>query len=533
MTRPDSEGFQAIRRALLSVTDKTGIIGLARGLVAQGTEILSTGGTAKALADAGIPYTPVEAISGNPEAFGGRMKSISFAIASGILFRRENEHDQKEAKRLGIGAIDLVVCNLYKFQETEAKGAALGELVEAIDVGGPTMIRAAAKNYSSVAVLVAPEQYAGFLHEFAALGGSTRHMRERWAAAAFACSAEYEVAISRRFSREFSAESADWIDLSAGKELRYGENPHQKAYFYRSQFGNSGNGGSITGANIIQGKPLSFNNIRDADAAHRAASDAFVANHQVGVACAIIKHLNPCGLAVADSAEQALALAWAGDPVSAFGGVLCFSGEVSPAAAAWLEDKFVEVIVAPYVAPEALKFFAKKKNLRILLAGPRPQEGKERMVFSVSGGILVQEEDDGLDVEFKSVTARSFDPAWERLAHFGVMAVKHLRSNAIALVHQTDDGFLHLVAAGMGQPNRVDCIRLLVAQRLERKIPAKECLLVSDAFFPFADNVEEAVKLGITRIVQPGGSMRDEETIAAADRLGIAMAFSGRRHFRH
>ena len=525
-----------IRRALLSVSDKTGILGMARFLVAKGVEVISTGGTAKALEEASIPYTPIERVTGNPEAFGGRMKSISFPVASALLYRRGHASDEAEAKQLGVQAIDLVACNLYPFAETVRAGGSDEDLIEKIDVGGPTMIRSAAKNFAAVTVAVDPSDYARLMEEMEREGGAiTFELRRELALKAFSLTAEYDAMISKELSKRFSPNGAqvEWIKLSHGRELRYGENPHQAAKYYRSD-DLRGASPAIAAANIIQGKPLSYNNVRDADAAHRSASDAWIAHGKVASAVSIVKHMNPCGLAVASSSLEALELAWAGDSVSAFGSVIAFTSEVDADCAKWLQDKFVEVIVAPYIAPEALKIFAAKKNLRLLLCNPRPEVTGERTLVSVSGGILVQDEDEGMDAEVRSVTKAAFPKESMRLALFGVVAAKHLKSNGIALVRQNAQGCLELVGAGMGQPNRVDCIRLLAGPRASAKnIPAGEILLASDAFFPFADNVEEAHRLGIKKIVQPGGSIRDEEVIGAADRLGIAMAFTGRRHFRH
>lgn len=523
-----------IRRALLSVSDKTGIKGLARYLADCGVELISTGGTAAALSEAGISYTPIESVTGNPEAFGGRMKTISFPIASSLLFRRGNSDDERQAATLGIQTIDLVVCNLYPFAQAVESHAEEAELIEKIDIGGPTMVRAAAKNYAGVTVLTNPEQYPDFMDILKQSEGAIAFKERRdFAISAFQHTAEYETMIAEELSVRYGSQDIHWLQLKEGRELRYGENPHQSARYYRAPKMIRGEASSIAGANVIQGKPLSYNNILDADAAHRSASDAWLANSKVGVACAVVKHLNPCGLAVADTGIRALELAWEGDSVSAFGGVLCFTGEVSREVAEWLQDKFIEVLIAPYLTPEAVAIFAKKKNLRVLLCGPRNGVLGEKIVKSFSGGILVQEEDEGLDTELRSVTALEFPKEKFRLAHFGIMAAKHLKSNAIALVRMTRNGELQLVGAGMGQPNRVDSIRKLAGPRAKEKGTLEELLLISDAFFPFADNVEVAAELGVRYLVQPGGSIRDSEVISACDDKKIAMVFTGRRHFRH
>ncbi len=527
-------GTVKIKRALLSVSDKTGIQGLAKFLSEHGVELISTGGTAKSIADAGLEYTPIESVTGNPEAFGGRMKTISFPVASALLFRRDHSEDEEQAKDLNIQAIDLVVCNLYPFAGAVAEGADEADLIEKIDIGGPTMVRASAKNYAGVTVLTDPTQYADFMDTLKSEEGSIGfEQRRAFAISAFQHTAEYEAMIAEELTNRYTNEKMQWLQLRDGRELRYGENPHQAAHYFRSPKDLKGESSAIAGANIIQGKPLSYNNIMDADAAHRSASDAWVANSKAGVACAVIKHMNPCGLAVADTGMKALELAWEGDSISAFGGVLCFTGEVTEDVAEWLRDKFIEVLIAPYLTPEAIKIFAKKKNLRVLLCAPRDRVLGERMIKSVSGGILVQDEDEGLDPEFQSVTKNEFPKERKRLAQFGVMASKHLKSNAIALVRMCSGGELQLVGAGMGQPNRVDSIRKLAGPRAAEKGELDDLILVSDAFFPFADNIEVADELGIKNIIQPGGSIRDEEVIKACDDRGIAMAFTGRRHFRH
>lgn len=523
--------FVKIKRALLSVSDKDGIISFAKFLLSKNVELLATGGTAKKLEEAGIPYTAMEKITGNPEAFGGRMKTISFPFASALLYRRENPDDVKTAKAMGIEPVDLVVCNLYPFHEARKKNAGDVELVEEIDVGGPTMIRAAAKNHVSVAVATSPSQYAGIIEEMNLNEGAlSLKTRKSLAVAVFQLMANYDSAIAAELAARFQGEDSEYLALGHGKKLRYGENPHQAATLYRDPVLQSEI--SIASAEILQGKELSYNNLLDADAALRSASDALHAIENKSPVVSVVKHLNPCGLASGNSSLEALQLAWEGDPVSAFGGILCFTHPFTLDCAEWLGDKFVELIVAPSVEPDALAFLAKKKNLRVLLCPPRKKDLKERMIRSIFGGILVQEEDIGLDPEFKSVTKVPFPKEKNRLASFGVMAAKHLRSNAIALVREKN-GCMQLVGAGMGQPNRIDSLKSLAGPRAKEKGSLGDLLLISDAFFPFADAVEAAGLLGIRSIVQPGGSIRDEEVIAAADKLGISMAFTDRRHFRH
>jgi phosphoribosylaminoimidazolecarboxamide formyltransferase/IMP cyclohydrolase len=521
-----------IKRALFSVSDKEGAVGFARFLHERGVEILGTGGTMKKLTESGIPVTPMEKITGNPEAFGGRMKTISFPFASALLYRRDNADDVATAKKLGVEPVDLVVCNLYPFREARRRGVPDAELVEEIDVGGPTMIRAAAKNHAHVAVATDPGQYARLMEEIANTGGGLGlSTRKRLAVHAFQLLSSYDSAIAAELASRYLGEENHYISLDRGKKLRYGENPHQSATFYRDP--EYTGAVSIASADILQGKALSYNNLLDADAALRSASDAWYAIARGRPVVSIVKHLNPCGLASGRSALEALELAWEGDPVSAFGGILCFTTPVTKECADWLGDKFVELVVAPSVEADALAVFAKKKNLRVLLCPARMPELKERMIRSVLGGVLVQDEDEGLDTDFKSVTKLAFPREKLALASFGVMANKHLRSNAVALVREHANGNFQLVGAGMGQPNRLDSIRALAGPRAKAKGPVHDLVLISDAFFPFADGIEAAGELGIKLVVQPGGSIRDDEVIAAADKLGMAMVFTGKRHFRH
>lgn len=520
-----------IRRALISVSNKEGIIGFAQFLHNKGVEIVATGGTAKKLQGAGIPLSSLESITKNPEAFGGRMKTISFPMTSSILYRRDVEEDVATAEAMGIQPMDLVVCNLYPFAEAVQKNAGDAELIEEIDIGGPTMVRAAAKNFRFVAICTDPSQYADVMAEMEKEENAlSLETRQKLAVLAFQQTSRYELMIAQELSKRFLKEDFSVLSLEKGVELRYGENPHQDAKFYRlPQFSQ---GPSIASAPILQGKALSYNNILDADAAHRSASDAYLAVEKNKAVVAIVKHLNPCGLAAATTSLQALELAWAGDPVSAFGGILCFTRPLDIACVEWLGDKFIEVLVAPSIEPEAMALLAKKKNLRVMICAPKETAG-EKMLRSFSGGILIQNEDEGLDQELRCVTQKKFPDEMRALAHFGIMAGKHLRSNAIALVRKNKDGSLQLVGAGMGQPNRVDSLRALAGPRAKEKGKLGEMLLVSDAFFPFADIVESAHELGIQSIVQPGGSIRDNEVIEACDKFGIAMAFTGVRHFRH
>lgn len=520
-----------VRRALLSVSDKSEIVELATFLKQHNVEIISTGGTAKTLTSAGIEITPIEKVTGNPEAFGGRMKTISFQVESALLYRRGLEADEKDAKELGIQPIDLVVCNLYPFAQAVSQNANEDTLVENIDIGGPTMIRAAAKNYESVCTLTDPSQYKAFKKNFENL---TYDLRRQFAISAFEMTAHYDIMIATEYNKRFTEKTFNALALTKPQELRYGENPHQASTFY--QIANSSRPGIAT-AKVLQGKTLSYNNMLDADAAWKSASDAFhmIDGEGTKVAVSVIKHLNPCGLAVAHNATDALELAWKGDPVSAFGSIICFTSAVDEHIANWFEGKFIEILIAPTFTKEAMLVLSKRKNLRLLEMAPRPSDTVETTYRSISGGMLVQVEDDYLSEEFKPVTEAQFDHSKLKLARFGIAACKHLKSNAIALVSQTADGSVWLTGAGMGQPNRLDSLRCLAIPRFNEKegVDISESVLISDAFFPFRDSIDVANEYSLKYIVQPGGSIRDDEVFAACDEFGIAMVCTGTRHFRH
>lgn len=520
-----------ITRALISVSDKTGLDTLAAALAAQGTEIISSGGTLKYLAERGIAATPIEQVTGNPECFGGRMKTLSFPVASAILYRRGHETDEQEAAQLDIRAIDLVVCNLYPFESVAKTNPPEDVLIENIDIGGPTLIRAAAKNHADVAVITCPSQYAALMGDMATNGGGTSPaLRQKWALDAFRHTARYDGMIAAKLEDLWQAEGRTIvITPETGIPLRYGENPHQSSHVHADPFH-----AGIAGALPLQGKELSYNNLLDADAAWRSCGDAaLVAPAEFPAVVSIIKHLSPCGVAAAKTPLCALAAAWAGDPVSSFGGILAFNMPVDADIAAWLQDRFVEVIVAPAYSDAALALFAKKPNLRLLALPVFDGSYKQPMVRSISGGYVVQQEDNGADADFKPATANPFPSAKAALARFGVMACKHLKSNAIGLFSETAEG-MSMIGAGMGNPNRLVSMKQAVEKAQENgHASLKDCVLVSDAFFPFADNIGIAAAAGIRYIVQPGGSLKDKDVIQACEEQDIAMAFTGRRHFRH
>jgi phosphoribosylaminoimidazolecarboxamide formyltransferase/IMP cyclohydrolase len=530
MTDPQTEPYAAPKRALVSVTDKTGLDMLAPALAAAGVELISTGGTARTLTDLGLPVTPIEDVTGNPEAFSGRMKTISFQIGAGLLYKRSDASHAQQAKTLGVPNIDLVVCNLYRFEAAAEDGLEGRDLIEHIDIGGPTMIRAAAKNHQEgVFVLTHPDQYGRFTQHLQA-GTLNSEVAAELAADAFTLTARYDAAIAERLTGgRFKS-----LPLEGGEALRYGENPHQDARVHR--LANTAAPGLLD-ATRHQGKPLSFNNLIDADAAHKAAWDA---RHATGLpAAAVIKHANPAGLAAAPGQAAALASAWAGDPVSAFGSVIALTEPAGDEIATWLEGRFVEVLIAPSFTPAALEALAMRKNLRVLAWPERPQGVSETVYKSVAGALIVQDEDSLGGETLEVVTHTALTGAQAALAPFGIAAAKHLRSNAVALVSPRDAADpaagAWLTGAGMGQPNRLDALARLTMPRFGEKdgVRIEDAVLISDAFFPFRDSVDAAASHGIRAIVQPGGSIRDDEVIAACNEHGIAMAFTCRRHFRH
>ncbi|MFH1465492.1 MAG: bifunctional phosphoribosylaminoimidazolecarboxamide formyltransferase/IMP cyclohydrolase [Pseudomonadota bacterium] len=533
----------SIRRALLSVSDKTGVVDLARALVEHGCELVSTGGTAAALRAAGLEVTDIQAVSGNPEAFGGRMKTISFTVESALLFDRER--DAAEATRLGVEPIDLVACNLYPFEAAWRAGADLTELVEQIDIGGPTMLRAAAKNFRYVAALCRPEGYPAVIAELKAGGGSlSLATRRRLLRETFEHCADYDAAIAVALAERAGTRSLR-LAYEQPRALRYGENSHQPAAFLRQR----GAGRSLHDLLALGGKALSYNNIVDLQAALEA-----VAGLAAG-ACAVVKHTNPCGLAQGADQAAAFAAAWAGDPTSAFGSVIAFNAPLGLEAAHFLcleapvrERRFVEVVAAPAFEPGVVEYLSRSENLRIVRCDPAIVRSEEVWRF-VPGGLLVQGADLEDVSEVRVVTAQPIDPLDEPLLRFGLHAVRCVKSNAIVLVRRQADGLLQLLGMGAGQPNRVDSTRIALARARQTlaaeagaaDVEAEEHIraglaaayLVSDAFFPFPDSVELAAEAGLRTLFQPGGSIRDKAVVRRCDELGLAMAMTGLRHFKH
>lgn len=513
-----------LRRALVSVYDKSGLIELGCDLAAAGVEIVSTGSTASRLAEAGVPVTPVEAVTGFPECLDGRVKTLHPKVHAGILADRRLQSHVDQLDELEVAPFDLVITNLYPFQATVDSGAGVEECVEQIDIGGPTMVRAAAKNHASVAIITSAEQYPA-LRDALAAGGFTLEARKQLAAAAFVHTASYDVAVASWMGSVVTDSSQrtgfpSWVGRTWRKvsDLRYGENSHQGAAVYRNGDGTSG----LADATQLHGKAMSYNNYVDADAAHRAAYDFD------GPAVAIIKHANPCGIATGGDIAEAHRLAHACDPVSAFGGVIAANRPVSVEMATQVKEIFTEVIVAPAYEEGAVEVLATKKNLRILIADGAPSA--DLAVREISGGMLLQQVDriDAEGDEVGSWTLAAGEAADEQtLADllFAWRACRSVKSNAILLAK---DGAS--VGVGMGQVNRVDSCHLAVDRAGER---AAGSVAASDAFFPFADGAQVLLDAGIKAIVQPGGSVRDQEVIDAVAAAGVTMYFTSTRHFFH
>jgi phosphoribosylaminoimidazolecarboxamide formyltransferase / IMP cyclohydrolase len=521
-----------IARALVSVSDKTGLIEFARKLVAANIEILSTGGSASAIRQAGIKVTEVSDYTGFPEMLDGRVKTLHPRIHGGILQRRDLKKHQDEAAKNNIPPIDLVVVNLYPFRQTVAKGADFETCIENIDIGGPAMVRSAAKNHAFVAVVTDPAQYDGVLAEMAKNdGGTSLEFRKKLAALAFAHTAGYDSVISSWFAGQMGEDYPDTLTLAATKQqsLRYGENPHQTAAFYVTQSPLPG----VATALQVQGKELSYNNINDTDAAFELVSEF---TEQPAVA--IIKHANPCGVAVGADLLSAYKRAFACDTVSAFGGIIACNRPLTADVAKAITEIFSEVIIAPDMDDEAKKIFAAKKNLRVLLtramADPR---AAGHVLKSVTGGILVQTRDNiVLDpAALKCVTKRQPTEQEMKDMLFAFTVAKHVKSNTIVYAKNNAT-----VGIGAGQMSRVDSARIAARKAQDeatsagvKESPTKGSVAASDAFFPFADGLQALIEAGATAVIQPGGSMRDAEVIEAANKAGMAMVFTGMRHFLH
>ncbi len=509
------------RFALLSVSDKTGIVEFARGLAERGYTLLSTGGTARVLRDAGLEVTDVSEHTGFPEIMAGRVKTLHPKIHGGILARRGV--DEAVMAEHGIGPIDVVAVNLYPFRETIAReGCTRAEAVEQIDIGGPAMLRAAAKNHAHVWIVVHGEDYPRVLEALDADTESQQALRNRLAARAFAHVAAYDQAIAAYLAEEAFPEQLQ-IPLQKKQALRYGENPHQQAAFYVEAVAPTG---SIARAESLQGKPLSYNNIADADAAIQCVQQFD------RPACVIVKHANPCGVALADDNLAAYERAFATDPVSAFGGIIAFNRPVDEAEArAIIEGQFVEVLVAPAYSEAALAVLEQKPNVRVLAVGEPESSGPVPMDYKrVAGGMLVQQMDDERLAEprFEVVTEAHPDASQQADLRFAWQVARFVKSNAIVYVR---DG--RTIGIGAGQMSRVDSARIAGLKAEEAGLSVQGAVMASDAFFPFRDGIDAAARAGVRAVIQPGGSIRDQEVIDAANEHGMAMVFTGVRHFRH
>jgi phosphoribosylaminoimidazolecarboxamide formyltransferase/IMP cyclohydrolase len=518
-----------IRRALLSVTDKTGLVEFAQALAAFGVELVSTGGTARALREAGLTVRDISDLTGFPEMLDGRVKTLHPKVHGGLLYIRGNKEHEAAVAAHGIQPIDMVVVNLYAFEKTAAQpGVAFGHLIENIDIGGPSMVRSAAKNFDDVAIVTSVADYPALIEELKGNNGSlTRETRWRLARQAFSTTAAYDTAIANTLDRITTAPPPEnpaapdteafpttlRINLPLAQSLRYGENPHQRAALY-----SDGSGLGIAGANQLQGKELSFNNLVDLDACWELAQEF------EDPAVIIVKHTNPCGAAIAPTILAAYQKALASDPVSAYGGVIGINREVDGEAAQEIAKLFVEAIAAPAFTPEARERFAAKRNLRLVEVHAAPARP---VVKHVSGGLLMQDADTNrvTEAELKVVTWRPPTAAELRSLLFAWRVCKHVKSNAIVYAK---DG--QTIGVGAGQMSRVDAARFGAMKAI---LPLAGSVAASDAFFPFPDGLEAVAQAGATAVIQPGGSVRDDEVIAAADKLGLAMVFTGVRHFRH
>jgi phosphoribosylaminoimidazolecarboxamide formyltransferase/IMP cyclohydrolase len=514
-----------VSRALVSVSDKRGILDLGKRLAKLGVEILSTGGTARALREAGVPVKDVSDFTGFPEMLDGRVKTLHPRVHGGILGRPTDEH-RKQMREHGIDAIDLVVVNLYPFRETVARGASFEDVIENIDIGGPAMVRSAAKNHERVTVVVDPADYDRVLGQIESTGELPQAMRFELCRKAFAHTAAYDGAIASHLGRlsEAGVAVADFPatmhpSLRRDRVLRYGENPHQKAAFYAWD---APSGMSLASADVIQGKELSYNNLLDLDAAMKLCAE-----FSQPAAC-IIKHTNPCGVAIAQKGIlEAYKLARETDPVSAFGGIVAVNHKVEEDLARLMAEVFLECIVAPEFSSEALKVFEAKKSLRIVRAAIGGVLAGQLELRTVSGGVLVQSIDATARAASEAKVVSERKPTQTELddLDFAWRVAKHVKSNAIVFC-----GGGRTLGVGAGQMSRVDSVRLAVSKA---QLPLAGSVLASDAFFPFRDGLDEAAKVGVTAVIEPGGSVRDDEVIAAANQHKIALLFSGERHFRH
>jgi len=529
-----TDQLRHVTRALLSVSDKSGLLEFARALALHGVELVSTGGTARAIAEAGLKVKDVSELTGFPEMMDGRVKTLHPKVHGGLLAIRNNQDHAQAMKSHGIGPIDLLIVNLYPFEATVDKGADFEECIENIDIGGPAMIRAAAKNHNDVAVVVDAGDYQAVLDELKAnKGATTLHLRRQLAAKAYARTAAYDAAISNWFAGELDTEAPDFRAFGGRliQALRYGENPHQKAAFYRLPERRPG----VSTLRQLQGKELSYNNINDTDAAFECVAEF---DPRRTAACVIVKHANPCGVAEGPDLATAYRRALACDSTSAYGGIIALNRKLDAETAQAVTEIFTEVIIAPDATDDAIAVVAKRRNLRLLLTGGLPNPRAIGLTAkTVAGGLLVQSRDNAVvdDMTLKVATKRAPTQAEMRDLMFAFRVAKHVKSNTI--IYAKD---LATVGIGAGQMSRVDSARIAArkaedaARELKLAAPLTQgSVVASDAFFPFADGMLACIEAGATAVIQPGGSVRDNEVTEAADAHGIAMVFTGVRHFRH
>jgi phosphoribosylaminoimidazolecarboxamide formyltransferase/IMP cyclohydrolase len=540
-----------VKRALISVSDKTGVTEFSKILVKNGFEIISTGGTAALLKKEGIPITDVSDVTGFPELMGGRVKTLHPKIHGGILCVRDSLDHRKQAEKNGITLIDMVVVNLYPFKEAVAKeNAALSDAIENIDIGGPAMLRSAAKNFCDVAVICDPKDYTFAADELTVTGDISYDTKKKWAVKAFRHTADYDSAVDTYLSQILLNEKVKHVSFVGGEKIRYGENWHQEAVVYKDP---NAAGPSLSHAKQLHGKELSYNNYIDIDNAVLTLKDLGSNNPSV----VVVKHNNPCGLATGKTLKDAFLAAWDGDPVSAFGSIICVNRPFDAETAKCLDKKFIEIIVAPAFDPEALDILKKKSDtLRLIeLTGFEQPFDSPHVYKQITGGLLEQTRDIGVFEKWEPVTTTPFPDSKKSLSAFAMSVCKCIKSNAISIAYEYEPGCFMLLGMGAGQPNRVDSIRKLEEKKeydnlkmmYDRKSDAQktmpleeyqkqilsECVMASDAFFPFDDSVVYAHEAGLKYILSPGGSVREAEVIATANRLGVSMVFTGMRHFLH
>lgn len=516
-------------RALISVYNKDKILEFAKKLVELKIEIISTGGTGKVFEENNIPFTSIKDLTGEKEKFDGRVKTLNSKIFSSILFRRDNPKDVIQLKEDENQGIDLIVCNLYDFQKGVESGVCDDGLIELVDIGGPSLIRAAAKNYKFTTAIVDPDDYDIVANELLFNKELSLKLKKELSVKSFMHTAKYDLLIAQTLNHKFDLNNSLSFSNNSAK-LRYGENPHQKASVEIIK--NAQNEHTLATAPILHGKEVSYNNYLDLDCAFKIVCDLKELNSHL-FSVAIIKHGIPCGVSSSKELLKGLELAWESDPISAFGGIVGFSDEVDISLARFLNQYFIEAVIAPAFTEEALALLKEKKNLRIIKLPLKKSNEKEFVVRSINGGLLISDEDQKIPdpSKFENVTKKKFNDSMHALGAFGVIVSKYQKSNALVLVTKRNNDFV-LLSHGVGQPNRIESLTMLLAPKIKNKA-IDDSVLVSDAFFPFSDIVDECAKLKIANIIQPGGSIRDDEVIKSADDNNIAMVFTKTRHFRH